>query len=252
MGAPGDQPRVMRASPSEERADVLIQRFWELEDLPSTSSPLTRDEAYALDHFHDSIQREVDGRYMVKLPRKIPTPTIGESRSVALRRFLSNKKSLMRKGTWEKFEAVVHEYFSLEHAEEVPLAEVEVPHQDCFYLPMHGVSKESSSTTKLRIVFDASAKSSSGVSLNDTLIPGPSLYPKLTTILNRFRRHNIGLSADISKMFREVVLDPAERDYHRFLMSDPNSQEVKTYRMKTNFWCHFIALPSLQDAATGG
>ena len=97
---------------------------------------------------------------------------------------------------------------------------------------MHGVSKESSSTTKLRIVFDASAKSSSGVSLNDTLIPGPSLYPKLTTILNRFRRHNIGLSADVSKMFREVVLDPAERDYHRFLMSDPNSQEVKTYRMK--------------------
>ena len=50
------------------------------------------------------------------------------------------------------------------------------------------------------------------------LIPGLSLYPKLTTILNRFRRQNNGLSADISKMVREVVLDPAERDYYCFLV----------------------------------
>ena len=79
---------------------------------------------------------------------------------------------------------------------------------------MHGVTKESSTTTKLRIVYDASAKTSTGVSLNDTLLPGPSMYPLLTTTLTQFRTHKIGMSSDISKMFREIGLQPEEYDFH--------------------------------------
>ena len=102
------------------------------------------------------------------------------------------------------------------HAERVPDDELQKPCKDCYYLPMHGVTKESSTTTKLRVVFDASAKTTSGFSLNDTLLTGPSLYPSLSSILNRFRCHSIGMSADISKMFREVALNEEERDYHWF------------------------------------
>ena len=87
------------------------------------------------------------------------------------------------------------EYLPLHHAEEV-----EAPVESCFYLPMHGVIKETSTTTKLRVVFDASARSQSGMSLSDTLLPGPSLYPKLTIVLNCFRHHSIGFSADVLKM----------------------------------------------------
>ena len=72
-------------------------------------------------------------------------------------------------GTWVQFEIVVKEYLALHHAEEVPPEEVEAPVESCFYLPMHGVTKETSTTTKLRVVFDASARSQSGVSLSDTL-----------------------------------------------------------------------------------
>ncbi len=74
--------------------------------------------------------------------------------------------------------------------------------------------KESSTTTKLRIVFDGSAASSNGLSLNDILLQGPSLYPLLSTIINQFRTHRIGMSADISKMFREVGLLESDRDLH--------------------------------------
>ncbi len=81
---------------------------------------------------------------------------------------------------------------------------------------MHGVVKESSTSTKLRIVFDASARTTSGYSLNDTLIPGPTPYPLLTNVLLRFRQHVIGMSADISKMFREVSLHSDDRDLHRY------------------------------------
>ena len=87
-----------------------------------------------------------------------------------------------------------------------PLRLKKPPNDSYYNLPMHGVFKETSSTTKLRVVFDASAKSSNGVSLNDILEPRPSLYPLLSTVINRFRLLLVGLSADISKMFREIGL----------------------------------------------
>ncbi len=86
-----------------------------------------------------------------------------------------------------------------------------------FYLPMHGVVKPTSTTTKLRIVFDASAPSRTGVSLNDTLLVGPTFYPPLTNILLKFRMFPIALIADISKMFRAVELHENDRDFHRFV-----------------------------------
>ena len=71
---------------------------------------------------------------------------------------------------------------------------------------MHGVVKDSSMTTKLRVVFHASAKTNTEFALNDLLIPGTSLYISLPTV-NKFTRHRIGMSVDILKMFREVVLN---------------------------------------------
>ena len=63
---------------------------------------------------------------------------------------------------------------------------------------MHAIYKSSSSTTKVRAVFDASAKSSTGVSLNDTLLVGPSVHPPLIDVLPKFRSHRVTLTADIS------------------------------------------------------
>ncbi len=96
---------------------------------------------------------------------------------------------------------MLKEYLTLDHAELVPQYDLENPPKDVFYLPTHGVFKDSSTTTKLRAVFDASANSSSGTSLNDLLLTGPNLYPLLTTILVKFRLHRIAFSADISKCF---------------------------------------------------
>ncbi len=124
----------------------------------------------------------------------------------------------MAKHRLEEFQAVLREYLSLGHAEVIPRSEIDI--RPYFYLPVHAVFKDSSSTTKLRAVFDASARSTTGISLNNTLIPGPNLYPAIQDILLRFIRHKIGLSGDISKMFREVILHPGDRDLHRFILRD--------------------------------
>ena len=109
------------------------------------------------------------------------------------------------------------EYFQMEHAEQVPEADLEKSQQDVFYLPMHAVRKESSTTTKIRAVFDASAKSSTGVSLNDTLLVGPTIHPPLIDVLIRFRFHRIALTADVSRMYRAVALDKPDQDLHHFV-----------------------------------
>ena len=78
-------------------------------------------------------------------------------------------------------------YFEMEHAEEVPESSVNQPLQQTFYLPMHAVRKDSSTTTKLRAVFNASTKLSTGVSLNDLLLVGLTVHPSLVDVLIRFR-----------------------------------------------------------------
>ena len=95
----------------------------------------------------------------------------------------------------------MQEYFDLGHAEPVPAEDLDLVPSSVFYLPMHVVYKSSSSTTKIRPVFNASAKSASGVSLNDTLLVGPTVHSPLTDVLLRFRTHRIALVADVSKMY---------------------------------------------------
>ena len=119
-------------------------------------------------------------RYQVRLPRSPHSAALGESLGQARQRFLSNERSMLRKGTWESFQGVVQEYVDLGHASKVSEEELRAtPPQEVYYMPMHAVFKKSSSTTKVRVVYDASARTSSGNSLNDMLEVGPTINPTL-------------------------------------------------------------------------
>ena len=230
---PGErQHSCYHLSPANKKTnDELLQACWEIDKVDGESRHHTTDEQEALSQFQDNLSRDPDGRYVVQLPRREPTPVLGESYGRASKRFEQNKKALLKKGKWTEFVKAVQEYPTMGHAEVVPIQDLD---QDCsasFYLPMHGVVKEESTTTKLRIVFDGSAQSSTGVSLNDTLLKGPSLYPRLTSVINRFSSHPIAFAADISKMFREVVLDKRERDLHRFIVEGEDGKQL-IHRMK--------------------
>ena len=109
------------------------------------------------------------------------------------------------------------------HAEKVPTSDFDKPPSETFYLTMHRVVKETSCTTKLRIVFDGLAASSSGHSLNDILLHGPSLHPLLPAVLTQFRLFPIALTGDKSKMFREVGLRKEDRyfTFTSFSIEDP-------------------------------
>ena len=165
------------------------------------------------------------------LPRKSGVKPIGESRSQAVRRFLSLERSLRSKKHFQEFSDVIREYFDMGHAELVPAVDLQKPCRDVFYLPMHTVLKESSTTTKMRAVFDASAKSTSGTSLNDQLRVGPTVHSTLIDVLLRFRLHRVALSTDVSRMYRAVVLPCEDRDLHRFVWRERTDEPLRDYRM---------------------
>ena len=193
------------------------------------------------------------GKYEVMLPRKTEQMMLGESRNRALQRFYTNERSLQRKGTWAQFQKVVQEYLDLDHARLCTKEELALPASEVYYLPMHSVSKVSSSTTKLRVVFDASAPTTSGVSLNDTLAVGPMLHPTLDQILLRFRCYRVALTGDIQKMYREILLAPTDQQYHRFLWRAQLDQPVKEHCMnRVTFGVAsspYLAVQTLQQTA---
>ncbi len=223
-------PDIMATLPPTDLQDDL-GRVWELDRVPEAPVWSPEDEAVLteLDQFY----KLLDGRFSVSLPRKTNPPSIGDTHKQAISRLLSNERSLSSKDKLQAFQVVVSEYLSLDHAEVIPSSELHLkPH--C-YLPVHGVFKETSTTTKVRAVFDASAKSSTGVSLNDTLLAGPNLYPPLTNVLIRFRHHGVAMSADNSKMFCEVLLHPEERDWHMFLMRGASGQILDCRKKRLTF-----------------
>ena len=125
----------------------------------------------------------------------------------------------------------MQEYFDLCHAEPVTAADLEKSEKAVFYLLMHAVKKESSTTTKVRAVFDASAKSSSGAFLNDLLFVGPMAHPPLIDVLLCFRLHRVALTTDVSKMYHAIELTPEDRDLHRFVWRQSPDQSLKDFRM---------------------
>ena len=212
-------------------SDDLLRQFWEVEEKIVPNCNLTIEEKSAIEHFNLHHTRTSDGRFVVPLPKRLLETKLGESRSQAVHRFLSFERSTRSRGLFPQVKEVVHEYFDQGHAEEVPIADLEKPQDQVFYLPMHIVLKESSSTTKVRAVFDASAATSTGISLNSTLMVGPTVHPPLVDVLMRFRNHRVALVADISRMYRAVCLAESDKDLHRFVWRDSSDDVLKDFRM---------------------
>ena len=210
----------------KEAPDVIFQQLLEQQEIPAEST-ISPEDQRVIDHFQDTHVRLPTGQYQVVLPRQLPAPELGESRQNAVRRFLGNERSLKHCGKWEEFHKVLLEHPAVHHAEKVSIGELCKPPWQTFYMPFHGVVKESSLTTRLRAVFNASAGTFSGVSFNEHLMTGPTLHPHLTAVLTRFCIYRIAINRDISKMFRGVVLHPAKRDF--LLRSEQG--ELEDWRM---------------------
>lgn len=206
-----------------------LERFWQLEEVKQ-SRPYTRGEQLCEDHFVSTHQRDHNGRFILRLPLKGKISELGDSRDIAEKRLRAVErkldKNVMLKDAYTKF---LQEYESLGHMSNV---EDHKETENANYLPHHAVTKATSTTTKVRVVFDASCKTSSGKSLNDILLVGPTIQNTLFNIVTRFRQHTYVITADINKMYRQVLLQPHQRDLQKILWRSP-SGEIQSFRLNT-------------------
>ena len=223
----------MVASVEDNRiSDMILARFQELEEPSNYQAVRTPTELNVEQHFEEThVYDQTQLKYVVKLPKKEDPPDLGESRTQAINRARSNEKSLIRKGGFQPFQEVMKEYLTLNHAQEINVQEHHPQPKLAYYMPVHSVVKETSTTTKVRAVFDASAKMTSLSSLNDSLEVGPTLHPTIDKILLRFRTYKVALSSDITKMYREVLLHPDDQPLHRYIWRESLEAQWKDYQM---------------------
>ncbi|XP_011858442.1 PREDICTED: uncharacterized protein LOC105555996 [Vollenhovia emeryi] len=101
------------------------------------------------------------------------------------------------------------------------------------FLPHHAVIKESSATTKTRVVFDASSQYSKGKSLNDALYKGPVIQSDLFDLIIRFRCYKYVLCADISKMYRQILVHEEQIALQSILWREEPESKIEEMELLT-------------------
>ncbi|KAH8344540.1 hypothetical protein KR059_000207, partial [Drosophila kikkawai] len=164
--------------------DSLVERFWELEQVPERSKAVYTAE----------------------------------------QRRLANNCELQ-----DMYHEFMREYLNLGHMSRLPTP----PPGQHYYIPHQCVLRPDSSTTKLRVVFDASSKTSTSISLNETLMVGATIQRELYAILARFRLNKYALTSDISKMYRQVNVANEDRNFQLILWREKSTQALQTFRLNT-------------------
>ncbi|XP_062538270.1 uncharacterized protein LOC134206557 [Armigeres subalbatus] len=232
--------------------DTLIARFWSCEAVESGKAH-SPEEKRCEEWFSNTVQRDTHGRYTVALPMmKGAVSRLGKSRDIAFRRLQGTERRLARDSSLRKqYVAFMEEYLNLGHMKML-VEDSQSSIRRC-YLPHHPVVKEASTTTKVRVVFDASCKTSSGVSLNDVLLVRPIVQDDLRSIILRCRTKQIMLVSDVEKMFRQVIVRPEDRPLQCILWRNSPSESVLTYELNTVTYgtkpAPFLATRTLQQLA---
>lgn len=235
-----------------EPLSALVRRFWEQEEIPLAPTPLTNDERECEELFVRSHSRRPDGRYIVRLPIRSPLPDLSETRCAAVRALLrSEKRFLKDKQFSESYREFMITYEDMSHMSRV-LENTHDTSKIC-YLPHHGVLKESSSSTRLRVVFNGSWMIPSGTSLNQNLLVGRNLLPALSDILLRWRWHRYVLISDVEKMYRQIIVHEEDRDLQRIVWRSDSRQEISEFRLNTVMYrlacVPFLAIRTLHQLA---
>ena len=199
---------------TQDKLYQQIEKFWTIEEVTSNKSQVVQSEELDCErHFVQGTIRQNNGRFEVRLPFNEQLDRLGESETIAMNE--------------QQYRNFMSEYEQLGHMQR--LAVVPKKH---YYLPHHAVIKKENLTTKIRVVFDGSAKTTTNISLNDTLMKGPIIQDELVQILIRFRIHNVVITADVMKMYRQIQVNSEDANYQLIFWRNPG-EDIRTYKLTT-------------------
>ncbi|XP_050440079.1 uncharacterized protein LOC126845475 [Adelges cooleyi] len=234
---------VHSLSVASVKLDDLMRSFWAIEEAATPIESIT-EEQRCEEWFSKTTTRANDGRFCVALPFRDsvclpnsvnqpfdtvpPYHGLGNSRAVALKRFYNLEMRLIKDpALYAEYRAFMAEYAALGHMSPATQS-------GYYYIPHHAVVKrDGENIDKLRVVFDASAATSTGFSLNDVLLAGPKLQNDIFDILQKCRLKRYMLTADITKMYRQVLVRDSDRRYQYILWRDSVESEIVEYELCT-------------------
>ena len=178
--------------------------------------------------FQEQLERKPDGSYQTSLLWKPGHLPLNNNKSGSISRLKNLTRKLQRQpDEFEQYDEIIQTQLSEGIIEKAP---EEVKGNE-FYIPHKAVFNQDSETTKMRIVYDASAKpTTESPSLNECLETGPPLQNLLWNVLIRNRFAPIALCGDIKKAFLQVHIKEEDRDalrFHWIKNKDPN--QIETY-----------------------
>ena len=229
----------------EEDIQTSMNRLFmtEKEDM-DRETEMSEEEKYALEQFNKTIEFQ-DGQYFVKPIFKKGCIPLLNNFHLALDRFRKLKYRLSKTPELEeKYNEAMNTLIKNDEVEKVDESPLDVsePGRVLYYLPHLPIVNEQKTTTKVRPVFDGSAKNHQGVSLNDQLLAGPKTQRSINTIMMELRLNPIIIVCDVVRMFYSIgyTEEPEglmaglqnNRDLFRFLWKGDDNEEPAVYRFK--------------------
>ncbi|XP_054746311.1 uncharacterized protein LOC129250737 [Anastrepha obliqua] len=167
--------------------------------------PTQPDHRICEQYFTKTTRQDCSGRITVSLPFKDYAIRLGDPFDIARRRFLALERRLLRSPEIRpQYIAFMEEYEGIGHMSVVAQPNLKEPY---YYMPHHCVLKPHSTSTKLLVAFDFSCRTSTQTSLNDILLVGPTVQQELYMLLIRFRLYPFAITANITKMYRQVLIE---------------------------------------------
>ena len=177
--------------------------------------------------FKEQLERSPEGWYETGLPWKSNHPELLDNKQGSLNRLENLSRRLERKGQTSEYDGIIKEQIEMNIVERAP----EKVSGKEFYIPHKPVVRETAATTKMRVVYDASAHPTpDSVSLSECLNPGPPLQNKLWDVLVRQRAFPVAVNADLRRAFLQIRVKEADRDALRFHWRSSAEEEVETWR----------------------
>ncbi|XP_037930880.1 uncharacterized protein LOC119665718 [Teleopsis dalmanni] len=168
---------------------------------------------------------------------------------MAMARFINLERKLQANPSLKReYVEFMKEYLADGH-----MKKVSSKRQGKYYLPHQAVVRANSITTKVRVVFDASAKTTNKNSLNDVLYVGPRLQRDIFDILLKFRLKKFAIVADIEKMYRQIWVSKNDQKYQHILWRSEINQPIEEYKLTTVTYgiapASFLAIRTLFEIA---
>ena len=232
--------------------DQTIRKFWELESIKPKVF-LSPEDQKCEEIYQKTTKRDISGAFVVNLPFRHAEPDLGNTYNMAYRCFMSLESKLIKDpALYNLYADFMHEYIKNNHMSLISNDEPKPLLVN--YLPHHCVVNLDKPTTKLRVVFNASAKGTKGLSLNQTLLTGPKLQTDISEILLKFRFYTVVFLADIKQMYLQILINPDHRNFQRLLWRFDPKLPLQEYRLNSVTFgvssSPFLAIRTIRELAT--